>query len=191
MSRLKQREKEDWRVHPIYTDYEISSLGRVRRATDSKPGRYGEISRKKGRLLKPAVNNSGRLVVLLYISSYKTKMMQVHRLVLETFVGPCPENCECNHKDGNYTKNKVGNLEWVTRSENIKHSYEIGMREPVQMKGEENPFSILKEEEVLKIKGLLSKKVFSYREIGNIFGVSRDCIGDINRGHTWKHLDTQ
>lgn len=34
----------------------------------------------------------------------------VHRLVLETFVGPCPDGLECCHKDGNKSNNDLSNL---------------------------------------------------------------------------------
>jgi len=40
-------------------------------------------------------------------------------MVLEAFVGPCPEGMECCHRDGNPANNHVGNLYWGTRSENL------------------------------------------------------------------------
>jgi len=43
----------------------------------------------------------------------------VHRLVLETWVGPCPEGCVCHHIDGDKTNNDVSNLEWVSQKANI------------------------------------------------------------------------
>lgn len=38
----------------------------------------------------------------------------VHRLVLESFVGPCPPGRQCHHKDSNRLNDCLGNLEWVT-----------------------------------------------------------------------------
>lgn len=43
---------------------------------------------------------------------------KVHRIVLETFVGPCPDGMECDHKDRNRSNNHIENLRWVTKAEN-------------------------------------------------------------------------
>lgn len=42
----------------------------------------------------------------------------VHRLVLETFVGPCPEGYEVDHINRQRDANWLGNLHYTTRSEN-------------------------------------------------------------------------
>ena len=50
---------------------------------------------------------------------------QVHRLVAHAFLGPPPSQSarEVNHKDGNCSNNRKDNLEWVSRSENVRHSF--------------------------------------------------------------------
>ena len=51
----------------------------------------------------------------------------IHQLVAEAFI-PNPENKpEINHIDRNRANNDVSNLEWVTHSENMKHSYNFGI----------------------------------------------------------------
>jgi hypothetical protein len=51
----------------------------------------------------------------------------IHRLVAEAFI-PNPENKpEVNHIDSVRHHNNVNNLEWVTHSENMKHSYNKGI----------------------------------------------------------------
>lgn len=56
------------------------------------------------------------------------KFYRVHRIVADTYI-PNPENkLEVNHIDGNKQNNMLCNLEWVTRSENIQHSFDTGLR---------------------------------------------------------------
>ena len=49
----------------------------------------------------------------------------VHRLVAHAFLGPPPSKAasQVNHIDGNRSNNRKDNLEWVSHSENMRHSY--------------------------------------------------------------------
>ena len=76
---------------------------------------------KGKRNLKPALDNAGYLKVNL--GRYRTR--NIHRLVAETFILNPEEKRDVNHKDGNKLNNNVSNLEWVSHSENIKHSYDF------------------------------------------------------------------
>ena len=53
------------------------------------------------------------------------KQFKVHRLVAHAFLGPPPseEAWQVNHIDGNGSNNQMDNLEWVSHSENMRHSY--------------------------------------------------------------------
>ena len=54
----------------------------------------------------------------------------VHRAVAKAFI-PNPQGKPCvNHKDGNKLNNHVSNLEWVTYSENERHSYDVLGKKP-------------------------------------------------------------
>ena len=48
----------------------------------------------------------------------QARRCSVHRLVLTTFVGPCPDGCECLHLDDNPQNNCLDNLRWGTPKEN-------------------------------------------------------------------------
>jgi hypothetical protein len=91
-----------WRTVHRAPEYEVSDAGQVRRA---------------GRVLKGWSGSRGyRLVALC--SDGAQRNIQVHRLVLEAFVGPCPPGMEGCHNDGNPSNNALSNLRWDTPSAN-------------------------------------------------------------------------
>lgn len=112
--------RETWKLTPTHPDYEISSLGRLRRITD------GIAHIRAGRILKPWKVKGGYLQVRLD----KRRGRKIHHLVLEAFVGPRPQGNTCNHKDGDTSNNVLSNLEWIPHSENILHSFRVLGRKP-------------------------------------------------------------
>ena len=54
----------------------------------------------------------------------------VHRLVAEAFIPNTDNKEEVNHINSIRNDNRISNLEWVTHSENMKHSYKKGLTTP-------------------------------------------------------------
>src|SRR5580704_4483135 len=86
----------------------------------------GVMLNKKGKILKCGPRKDGYCLLKLYYN-YEYHAIYFHQLVMELFVGPCPENKEINHIDGNKSNNKLSNLEYITRSQNMNHAYKLGL----------------------------------------------------------------
>ena len=82
----------------------------------------GDVMNGKGVVMKPFLSGAGYLQVSLFRNGTRIKKY-VHRLVAETFLEKNSYFVEVNHKDGNKTNNRVENLEWCTKKENMNHSY--------------------------------------------------------------------
>lgn len=122
---------EIFKTVPEFEDYQVSNLGTI-------------ISNKKGKriFLKPQTDAIGYKHVRLYPEDarfgyypdnrgIRPKLEKVHRLVAQLFIPkPSEEDVwEVNHIDSNKENNAVTNLEWVTRQENITHSWKSGNRD--------------------------------------------------------------
>ena len=86
------------------------------------------FSSKSNKFLKPSFDQQGYARVGIYIGNYKTKTIKIHRLIAETFIQNPLNKKDVNHKDGIKANNDVLNLEWATRSENIKHAFKNGLK---------------------------------------------------------------
>ena len=100
-------------------------------------------SAKTNRYLKFSYDKQGYARVGLSVGNYKTKTIKVHRLVAETFIDNPQSKGDVNHIDGVKSNNHVDNLEWNTRSENIIHAYNNGLKTNTekQIKGVKERFS--------------------------------------------------
>ena len=170
---------EKWKDIPEYEGrYKISSLGRVKSYINNFGKKY-----KTPKMLSISVNKGYCFVRLQKNGTVKNKL--VHRLVAQSFI-PNPDNKkEVNHINGDKSDNRLDNLEWSTRSENISHMYkELGY----------------------KACGGLGKKKTMCIETGTIYGslmeagrktgidfslIGRVCRGELSQtnGYHWKYIN--
>lgn len=123
---------EKWQDFKGYEGYyQVSSFGQVRSVDRVVVGVDGKTYHYKGRILKQAKTSDGYKTVQLFKDN-GLKTFKVHRMIALTFI-PNPNNKpEVNHIDGNKSNNHISNLEWVTRSENLKHAVKHGLSSPVK-----------------------------------------------------------
>lgn len=108
--------EERWRPVVGYAGaYEVSDRGQVR-SVDRRDAR-GRLCR--GRLLRVRPLPNGRLRVSLARGG-ATRDAYTYRLVLESFVGPCPPGMEALHWDDDISNNHLSNLRWGTRADNMR-----------------------------------------------------------------------
>lgn len=105
-----------WKDIKGYEDlYAVSNTGLVK-------------GKKYNRVLKPDINKGYVRVSLC--KDGKTSKQFIHRLVASHFI-PNPDNKpQVNHINGDKLTNTAINLEWVTCSENHKHAYQLGLKDP-------------------------------------------------------------
>lgn len=78
-------------------------------------------SYRSKKFLKPYLNHSGYHRVNLIAADGTNSQPFVHKLVLEAYV-PNPDNLpQGNHKDENKDHNYLGNLEWISRKDNLNY----------------------------------------------------------------------
>lgn len=148
----------------------------------SLKGGGGSVRNKKGKYLKPVIRSRYFYVTLCGLNGLRCNA-SVHRLVCETVNGhPPTQGMQVNHKDGDKSNNRPDNLEWVTRSGNMSHAYDIDLKPS----GERSHLAKLSASDVIEIRSLKGK--ISQSKIGARFGVTQTCIQKILSGKKWKQL---
>lgn len=125
---------EIWKDIPGYEGlYQVSNLGKVKSLERTVVSKTNVVKRVHERIKKPVIDEHGYCTVSLYKNN-KERILFVHRIVLAAFVGPCPEGMQVNHIDCNPCNNCLTNLEYVTPSENIQHSYKHNRNNNIRSK---------------------------------------------------------
>lgn len=102
---------EIWKdIQDYENEYQISNYGRIKSV------------KRKGAIMSPILGRTQNYYSIGLTKNGVKKHFSIDRLVACAFL-PNPNNLpEVNHIDEDTTNNKVDNLEWVTHSQNIKHS---------------------------------------------------------------------
>lgn len=188
--------KKEWRPVVGYEElYQVSNRGRVwsNGRTLKCKSAWGKwtMRTKRSKFLKPTstyYKGGDRLLttsVKLYDLNGKKRSVGVHTLVLEAFVGPCPEGMECCHEDGNPENNRVENLRWDTKQSNMDDREKHGKH----VKGSDSVKAKLTEEDIPTIRERLKDTTWGIMSaIARDYKVDTATIRDIRDNRTWKHV---
>lgn len=160
-----------WKTIQGFENYEINNQGKVR-------------NKSSGKTLKDTLSWNGyRRISLSGGKRGSKKGFMIHRLVAEYFI-PNPNNLpEVNHKNLIKSDNRVENLEWCSKLENMQHAKEAGVL--VIKRGEENNTSKLSNRDIDKIRN----STIRYQDLADLYGVCVRTIVRVKKKESWKHLN--
>lgn len=185
---------EEWRDIPGYEGlYQVSNLGTVRSLDRWITQRFSKVKGYytrlfPGKIIRPFSDKNGYQYVGLSKNN-RVDRNPVHYLVLKSFIGERPQNYDCNHLNGKKGDNRLDNLEYCTKSDNLRHSYRFLNRKhrdyPI---GNKHHKAKLTDNDVVEIRKLYSSKQYNQKQLAEIFHVAQTNISIIVRGNGWKHL---
>ena len=176
---------EKWRpIIGFYGLYEVSDQGRVKSlARTLSLDRIDKGGRRSVRERILSRKRVGRYAYVSLSMNGVVKTALVHRLVLEAFVGPCPDGMQCRHfpdRDGH--NNSLKNLSWGTPTENQADRFV----HKTDDRGKRKKRRLTKAVE-LEIRSMYGKPTqyrrgeITQRELANIYGISLSLVNNIVR----------
>ena len=173
---------EIWKPIPNYPLYEASNFGNIRSWV--LQGSNKETRMVEPHLMTTTFDKGCKYMRVLITNEKGRKVALVHRVILETFVGPCPPGKESCHYDGDRTNNHIENLRWDTRKNNFVDRERHGHT----MKGERHHFTKFANKDIVDIR-LRARMGETHKSIAKSYDVTRQTISYIVRRDTWKHID--
>lgn len=171
---------DEWKpIAGFETRYEISKLGKVKSLS---PGH--KLKNKRDGTLSGALNKGYEFVVLS--SGPIKKLKYIHALVMEGFVGIRPQGMEVNHKNGIRNDNRLENLEYVTRSQNIRHGLAEVNKGRNLMRGTGHCWHKLTELVVSQLRK--DAKTMTYPKLRQKYKLAHNTLWCAVNRKTWRHV---
>lgn len=146
--------------------------------------RWGRRLTDKWRQMKIGTHWKGYLYVnLTPADGGKYKTFRVHRLVLEAFVGPCPEGMECRHLNGVKADCRLMNLAWGTQERNRQDNHDA----KAYAKGAAHTQAKLTEDAVRDIRARRAAGEPA-RGIAADYGITQSTVSNIVHRRSWTHI---
>ncbi|MEA4972347.1 MAG: NUMOD4 motif-containing HNH endonuclease [Candidatus Metalachnospira sp.] len=171
---------EIWKDIPGYEgEYQASNFGRIKSLERKVQSVQWSTHRPFMRTVPEKILKPGRFCKTGHVSVVLRKGSNgtpVHQLIMRTFIGEPPNGMEVLHRNGNPQDNRLSNLRYGTRTENILDVYRQG-----------KAWRKLDIEDVQEIRFAF---VCGYMgvEIAEMYGVSQAVISSIKCGRTYSWL---
>lgn len=122
----------------------------------------------------------GTIIVKKRIHIPRRGSVRIYRLILETFVGPCPPGMECCHQDDDQTNNVLTNIRWDTKSSNMWDAYCNG----------KHRIAKVTTEQVSEARRLheTEPKIWTQSVLAKLLGVTSENMHMILTRKTWKNV---
>ena len=159
---------EVWRRAPGFAGYHVSNLGRVRSCLGPRD-----------RILSLVEHSGGYRQVGLRREG-KTHTVLVHSLVLEAFARPRRDREEACHRNGDRTDNRIANLSWGTKTDNMRDAARHGTA-GTWMKSQ----AVLAPEVVESIRARREEGAL-LDELAEEYGITRQQVSAIALGKIYK-----
>lgn len=135
---------------------------------------------RNGKAKKSSIAKTGYKVVTFSIKN-KSHTKTIHSLLADAFIGPRPDGMEVLHINGDKLDNRISNLRYGTRKENVADA----IRHGTATIGLKNGAAKLKLHDIIFIKDMSDMGFFAY-EIAPHFKVCVTTIRRVLNGHTYK-----
>lgn len=163
-----------------FPGYKVGSDGSV---WSCRPGNGKGGLRSEYRQMQPRPDRAGYFYA--HFRGASNKNVAVHALVLNAFVGPCPEGMQCRHfPDDCKANNNLSNLQWGTPSANQRDRQFHG----TDNSGERHGASMFTESQVLEIRELVRSGKCTQAYLVRKYKCSKSCISCIILRKSWKHI---
>jgi len=167
---------EEWKPVVGWEEaYQISNIGNVKSLQRTSYYSNGATHTVYEKILKNVDDGKGYYRVRLSVNG-KNRSCFVHQLVAQAFLQHIPGKTDVNHINGTKTDNRVENLEWCTKGENVRHAWRVGLnkiqyehlRKQSQISNAKRriPIAVIKD-------GSLVTTLASQNVIANFLGISK------------------
>lgn len=166
---------EKWETIKDFPNYMISSESRV-------------MNKKTLKIISTHYNKRFKHGAIRLWHNGETRILKLYRLKAIAFIRNPDNKPQVNHIDGNRMNEDLSNMEWTTASENMKHSFKVGLCNGHYKRGFEHQLCKIRPDDVEMIRRFRKNKLLSIYKLAKVFDVHPGTISRIAVGRYNPHV---